>query len=235
MSGSGVIVANGQVGLIGTRGSLAQAGKYFVATNPTPGTAIAYALKTSYSATANGLFSISNGNPAGSGTNLYLDFVEITQTATVPTGCLVMRFECIVEQAVTALTTAVNATALVPVNVNSGSNTASQATFTYFTTGAGTVPTAVASRRTVGIAALPTSVAVANSTYGIQFSSLANVGPESNGAGLTAAAATAPNRLYTSMPACVLGPQTTAFIQMWWITAAANTPSFEFTVGWAEA
>lgn len=231
---SSVIVANGQVGLIGSRGSLAAAGKYFMATNPTPGTAIDYALKTGYSATANGLFSISNGQPAGSGVNLYLDFLEITQTATVPTGCLVMRFECIVEQAVTALTTAVTS-GLVPVNVNSGSNTASQATFTYFTTGAGTVPTAIGSRRTVGVAALPTSVAVANSTYGIQFSSLANVGPESNGAGLTAAAATAPNRLYTAMPACVLGPQTTAFIQMWWVTAAANTPSFEFQVGWAEA
>lgn len=227
------IVTNGQVGLLGSRGALAAAGKYFVVTNPTPGTAIAYALKTSYSATANGLFSISNGNPANSGINLYLDFLEITQTATVPTGCLVMRFECIVENAISALTTAV-AAATTGVNVNSGSNNTSQATFTYFTTGAGTVPTAVGSRRTVGVAALPTSVAVANSTYGIQFGGVANVGPSSNGAGLTAAAATAPNRLYTAMPAVVLGPQTTAFIQMWWVTAAANTPSFEFQFGYAE-
>ena len=69
---AGTIVTNGQIGLPTSRQMLAAAGLSYNSTNPTPGTAIAYSLKTSFSATANGLFSISN--PTGSGVNVQLVF-----------------------------------------------------------------------------------------------------------------------------------------------------------------
>ena len=122
---AGLTVVNGQVGFPSSRQMLAAAGKFFNVTNPTPGTAIAYANQTSFSATANGLFSISNGNTTASGINLYLDKLILTQTATAPTGVLVYRFEVYSETGIRALS-AGNA-ARTPVNVNPGFSGSTQA------------------------------------------------------------------------------------------------------------
>lgn len=223
---------NGTVSLAQSRGALAAQGKYYVATNPTPGTAITYAAQTTYSATANGLFSISNGNPAGSGVNLYLDYIDLIQTAAAPASCLNMRFEVNIQQTVAAITSA--ALAITPVNVNSAFASTSQATVTGFSAGAGTVPATVASRRLVAVSNLPTSAAIRYSTYSLVFGSVADLGPHSNGAGLTGAAATAPYRIATACGPVVVGPQHTAFVNMWW-NAADAAPAFEFTLGYAEA
>ncbi len=222
---------NGSVSLADSRGTLASMGKYYVATNPTPGTAIAYGTVATYSATTNGLFSISNGNPAGSGVNLYLDYLELIQTAVATGSCLNMRFEVNVQQNIAAITSAAAARAAVNVNTAYANN--SQATVTGFDAGAGTVPATVASRRQVVVANLPTSASVRYSTYGLTFGSVANIGSTSNGAGLTGAAATAPYRVTTQCGPVVVAPQNTAFINMWW-NATDGAPSFEFTLAWAE-
>src|SRR3990167_9747608 len=115
---SGLVVTNGQIGLPTSRQMLAAAGISFNSTNPTPGTAIAYALKTSYSATANVLWSISN--PTGSGVNVQLDRLKLIQTATAATGNLVSRYEIYAESGVVAITSA--ALAVTPVNLNPSGN-----------------------------------------------------------------------------------------------------------------
>lgn len=224
-------ILNGSLSLAQSRGALAAAGKYYVATNPTPGTAIAYDVIATYSATANGLFSISNGNPSGSGVNIYLDYLDLIQTAVAPGSCLNMRFEVNIQQTVAAITGAV--LARTPVNVNTAFASTSQATVTSFSAGAGTVPATVSSRRLVAVANLPTSAAVRYSTYSLVFGGVADLGPHSNGAGLTAAAATAPYRVATACGPVVVAPQNTAFINMWW-NAADAAPSFEFTLAYAE-
>lgn len=104
MANTGATVLNGVVGFPTARQMLAAAGYSYNSTNPTPGTAIAYSLKTAFSATANGLFSISN--PAGSGVNVQLDRLKLIQTATAATGNLVSRFEVYQESGVVALTSA---------------------------------------------------------------------------------------------------------------------------------
>ncbi len=225
-------LVNGSVSLAQSRGALASQGKYYLVTNPTPGTGITYAAQTTYSATANGLFSISNGNPSGSGVNLYLDYLDLIQTQTGLGSCLNMRFEVNVQQTVAAITT--NVVALTPVNVNSAFANTSQATVTAFTGGAATVPATVASRRQVAVVNLPTSAAIRYSTYGLVFGSVADLGPHSNGAGLTGAAATAPYRIATACGPVVVAPQNTAFINMWW-NATDTAPIFEFQFGFAEA
>src|SRR5262245_39344894 len=90
--GASAIVVNGAIGLLPPRQSAAYQGKYFVITNPTPGTAIAYASQTGFSATANGLFAIQNAEP-NNGRSVVLDYLKLKQTATAPTGTLVMNFE----------------------------------------------------------------------------------------------------------------------------------------------
>ena len=99
------VVLNGQVNLMQQRQGLASLGKYFVATNPTPGTAVAYALQTGYSATANGLFGIQNTNAVG-GPNIHLDYLKLIQTATAPATTTVMRMEVYNETGMVVLTTA---------------------------------------------------------------------------------------------------------------------------------
>ena len=222
------IVLNGQVGLQSSRQMLAAAGKLFVATNPTPGTAIAYALKTGYSATANGLFSISNNNPSG-GASLYLDRLKLTQTATVPTGTLVMRAEVYTESGIMVIGTA--AAAVTPVNLNSGYPNTTGAVVTFFSAGAGTVPASVGSRRLVGIGSIATGVTVIHDSFTFEFGA---DGPHLGKVGLTAARATDPADLSTWLPPVVVAPQSSAYMNLWWVTQAANAPEFEFDLVYAE-
>src|SRR3990167_296615 len=86
------LVLNGQVGLTSSRQMLAGAGKSFVVTNPTPGTAIAFANNTAYSATDNGLWCIANNNPSG-GASIHVDRLKLIQTATAPANGLATRAE----------------------------------------------------------------------------------------------------------------------------------------------
>lgn len=222
------IVVNGQVGLLTSRQQLAAAGKYFVVTNPTPGTAIAYAQKTGFSATANGLFTISNNNASG-GANVQLDYLSLIMTGTAPTGTTVQRIECYNETGIVALGTA--AAARTPVNVNAAFTNSTGAIVTSFNAGAGTVPAAVGTRRLVSVMNIPTSLGVTGDTYVYQF------GPEElpGGSGqLTAVRATAPARLVTHGPPITIAPQNTLIMNLWWLTAAANDPNFEFELAYIE-
>lgn len=225
---SSILVLNGQVGLQSSRDMLAAAGKLFVVTNPTPGTAIAYANKTSFSATANGLFSLSNNNPSG-GANIYLDRLKLIQTATAPTGTLVMRSEVYAETGIVALGTA--AAALTPVNVNPSVPNTTGAITTFFATGAGTVPAAVGTRRLVSVASLACGVSVQYDSWTFEFGA---DGPVLGKVGLTAARATDPADLVTWHTPVMVAPQTSVWMNLWGITPAANVPSFEFELQYAE-
>lgn len=227
MPGSSIVL-NGTIGFPSNRQILAMNGNYFVATNPTPGTAIAYALKTGFSATANGLFSISNGNQAG-GANIILDRLRLTQTATAPTGTLYMGYEVYTETGTVAISTA--AAAVTPQNVNASKSSLSAATVTFFSAGAGTVPAAVGTRRLVDCGKVPTGVTVLGDTFVWDFGGDAAV---SGKAGLTAARATDLAMIVTNASPVIVAPGTSAYMNLWWVTAAANTPSFEFQLGWAE-
>lgn len=224
------IVLNGQVGLTSSRQQLAAAGKYFNVTNPTPGTAIAYANKTSFSATANGLFSISNNNPSG-GANIQLDRLVLTQTATAPTGLLVYRFEVYSETGITALSA--GNVAQTPVNVNPSFPNTTGAIVNSFSAGAGTVPAAVGTRRLMDVIAVQTGGAtVIHDSIVIEFGSDAIA---VNGTGATAARAASCMRLVGQAVPVTIAPQNSIFINSWTLTGAANVPSYEFSLTYIES
>ena len=219
---TGANVLNGVVGFPTARQMLAAAGYSFNSTNPTPGTAIAYALKAAYSATANGLFSISN--PVGSGVNVQLDRLKLIQTATAAANNLVSRYEIYAESGVVALTSA--ALAVTPVNLNPASG-AAKATVTFFSAGAGTVAAAVGTRRLIGLGSCTTGPAIIHDSLTVEFGA---DGSAVGTANLTAAKAVAASDFVTHGPAVTVPPGWSAWMNFWILTQITNTPSYEFSL-----
>ena len=227
--GANAIVVNGQVGLLSQQQMMAANGSLFVVNNPTAGTGVAYAQLTTVSATANGLFVISNGSSAANGKNIFLHRLDMLETAAVATGTA-LRFEAYNETGIVAGTTAV--ATRTPIQVNTGSEGPGQssvATVQFFSAGAITIPAAVGTRRLVGQGWIQTGVNVALDQVTMDFGSDA---PAAAKVGLTAARATDTARLCGQMPAIVIAPQTTMWLNMWgWGT---STPSFEYNLTYSE-
>lgn len=223
----GTVVLNGSLGLLSSRQVVGASGGYFIVSNPTPGTAIVHATLTAFSATANGLFVVQNTG----GKNIYLDYLYLRQTATAPTGTLSMNFEVFNE---TGLVTGTgNVASRTPVGVNTGASQVTGAVVQSFAAGAITIPAAAAgaTRRLQAIASIATGVTVAHDTFRLDFGS---DGPAMPRTGLTAARATDPAELCASAPPIIVAPNTTSWINMWWVTQAVNVPSFEFLLAYAE-
>lgn len=227
MAGANAVVVNGQIGLLTTRQMLAASGSYFTVTNPTSGTAIVWATLTAFSATANGLFVIANQGSK----NIYLDSMWLKQTATAPTGTLSLNFEVFNETGI--VTGTGNVATRTPVGINTGLSQATGAVVQSFAAGAITIPAAAsgATRRLQAIGSIATGVTVAHDVFRVDFGS---DGPMFGKTGLTAARATDPAELCTSMPPIVIAPNTTSWINAWWVTQAANIPSLEFALTYIE-
>lgn len=220
------IVLNGQVGLQASRQQLAAAGKYFVVTNPTPGTGVLYGTSAAFSATANGMFSISNGNVTG-GASIYLDYLSLLLTLP-PTATTQMRFEVYSETGIVALSA--GNLARTPVNVNSSFANTTGAVVNSFSAASGTVPAAVGTRRLVSVAAIETNLGITGDNYILQFGG----DPVGGVSGLTAVRAAAQARIVGSCAPVVIPPGNSAIINMWWLTQATNGPTFEFELTYAE-
>src|SRR3990167_3467861 len=204
---------------------IAHDGNLWVVNCATPGTAIAYAALTAYSATANGLFVIYNGNAVG-GASVYLKRLELFQTATVATGTT-WSFEVYNETGEAAGTTAV--ITLTPIQVNSAKAQTTDVVVQAFNAGAITIPAAVGTRRLVAQGWIPVGVNVAKDVYALDFGSDGPLAPDR---GLTAARATDTGRLVGQMPAIVIPPQTTSWINLW--GCGSSAPSFEYCLTFVE-
>lgn len=227
---AGVVVLNGVVGFPSARQMIANAGKYFLVTNPTIGTPVVGATITAWSATANGMFVISNGASTGSGsTNIVLDRLILRLRSTAPTGTLTQQWEAYNETGIVAGTTAV--TTRTPVQGNTGIAQTTVATVQAFAAGAITIPAAVGTRRQVGSATIATGVAVDGDTYELQFGVDGAAGFKNGGA---AARATDTAHIVGCMDPIVIAPQTTTWLNMWWLTQAANVPSWEYALSYFE-
>ena len=207
----------------------AKAGKTFIVTDPTPGPAIVRATLTAFSATANGLFVIANGNPAGSGVNIYLDQMLLCQTAAAPGSTLVKHFEVYNESGIVAGTTAV--ATRTPVNLNPAYANTTLATVQSFAAGAITIPAAVGTRRLMSVFTVTTGVTVRHDTFIVNFGA---DGPPIAKNGGAAARATDVATIVTNVPTVCIAPQTTSWINMWWVTQDTNVPEYEFALTYHE-
>jgi len=225
---SSTLVLNGTIGFPSNRQFMAASGKMFSVTNPTLGTGVAYALKTGTSATANGFFNVQNTNPVG-GANIILDRLRMIQTATAATGNLSSRFEFISENTLVALTGSV--ATISPVNLNWAYGNTTGAVVQMFSAGAATVPAAVGTRRTLGWASLNTGPSILWDSLSLEFGS---DGSSVGTAQLTAAKATAAADYVVAAPPIVIAPQSSAWCNFYIVTQAANIPSYEYQLTFAE-
>lgn len=225
MAGSTVSV-NGQIGLLSNRQLLAAAGATFKV-GSAASTAVVYSLAAASSTTGNGLFAISNA--AGSGKNIYLKRLSLTQTASSATGTLAMHFPIYIESAIVALSGSFSADT--PVNISPASGVASVATVTRFAASSATVPAAVGTRTLVCEPVIQTGVTVIHDSFTVEFGSDAPLATN----GIMAAVRTVTAaRLVVQAPAVVVTPGYSCIIQNYWLTAADNVPAYEYLFEWDE-
>ena len=212
-------IVNGTLNTLSAQQNLAADDQLYVVNCQTPGTAIAYAALTAFSATANGLFVIANNENVG-GKDIVLHSLDLFQTATAPVGTT-WSLEAYNETGIVAGTTAV--ITRTAVNVHGG--VALNATVQAFNAGAITIPAAVGTRTLVGQGWIANGVSVIKDVSTIQFGADA---PAASKTGLTAARATDTARIVGQMPAVVIKPQTTTWLNLW--GCGTSAPSFEYNL-----
>ncbi len=220
------VYLNGAVGMVSRRQFEAWTGKYFVVTSVV-NTPVAFANSVAYSATANGLWCISNQNPTG-GANIVVDRLKLIQTATAPANNLVARAEVYSANGVVTLTG--NVATKTPVNINPSYSNATGATVQFFATGAATVP-ATTGTRLLGVMSLAQSINVRYDSYTFEF---ASDGDATGKVGVTAVRLNDPADLVCSGPPVVIAPGTSAWMNLWGVAPDTNVPSYEFHLGYSE-
>jgi hypothetical protein len=215
--------------LIPTKHLLADEGSYFIATNPTPGTALAYNVQAAFSDTVP-LFYVQNNDSKANpfGKRLYLDYIKLICT-TAPASGTGARFAIKTDPAIRTISTN-NTTAITPTSPNSDVATQSVCSLN------------VQSNATASaLSASSTSARlVANASVGgipVVGDELVLVcGPVDPGAypGLTAAQAVCAGRKVSCLPPIILGPNSALTLYAWFPGNAATGLSYEFEVGWWE-
>jgi len=140
-----------------------------------------------------------------------------------------MQWEAYNESGQVAGTTAV--TTRTPVQVNTGLPQTTVAIVQAFAAGAITIPAAVGTRYLQDTATLTTGLGIDGDTYELQFGQDGVAGSKNGGA---ATRATDTAHIVGSMGPIIVAPNTTTWLNMWWLTQAANVPSWEYRLGYYE-
>lgn len=211
--------------LIPTSHPVADEGSYFIASSPTPGTGLAFAITTAASDTAGNFLAIKNNDGVSDSPNnkrLYLSYIKLICTvapATATAGQFKMNCDGFLTQRYTS-----GGTQLVPVNSNMDISTVSLA---QVYAGALTTVALTSSARQVGRGVVRSVIPVANDEYIFHFGS---VDFEANQSLATATAI----RESIPCPPVILGPQQTFTLGLWFPGNATTAASFEVECGWWE-
>jgi hypothetical protein len=222
------VVINGQVNIMSPRQTAALNGQYYVATNPTPGTGVVCGTVTAFSTTADGLFTISNGNQAlPGGRTILLDTLTLNMSGTAPTATTVMKMAAFLENRIVAPSAGNVAVVAQPMNPAIAPTTG--ATINGFSAAMCTIPAVVGTRTLVGNWSIPTSLGITGDSYTMIFGADPTAATP-----LTAVRATAAANIVTAAPPVSIPPGYTAILDWWWVGQATNGPTFEFTLGYYE-
>jgi len=215
--------------MIPTKHMLADEGSYFIGTNSTPGTALAYALTTGFSDTTPFIYMYNQSRPADQASKrIHLDYIKIIVT-TAPASSTQAYFAIKLDTALRSLTTD-NTTTLTAVSPNMDIGVASQAL----------LKAQNSATASVIAAASNTARVVARGCFGglpvvgdelVITSGSPDIGSYS---GLTAAQATCPGRKCSNCPPIVLGPGNSMEVHLWFPANATTALSYELEMGWWE-
>ena len=216
--------------LVPTKHLLADEGTYFVATTPTPGTAVTYFTNANaYNDTTGAMFYMQNNdsksNPLAK--RMYLDYIKIvcTTLATASTGA---RFAIKVDPTVRSLATN-NMTSAIPVSPNMDAAPQSlMGVYYQSATTATTLSASSASARVVANASMG-GITVVGDEY-VLISGTTDSGAY---AGLTAAEAVCPGRKVSVIPPIIVGPSSCLTVYVWF-PGNTTAAQYEFEMGWWE-
>lgn len=206
---------------------MAMAGDYFVATNPTAGTAIAAAVLTALDDTkAHFCWTHKDGPGAEPKVQIVPDYLRLIPTV-APASATQMFYTLVIEPGSAAAPSAGNNNQT-PVNANSGESRSSKCRFDHFTGGAAmTMVARTAQARTlVTRGLLRRSVPVVNDEIILDFANLNIVGSLQEIATISKA--------MTGTPPISIGPGGQLRLYLWWPGNSITGMSLEFDTGWAE-
>lgn len=203
------------------RQQLAAEGCYFLATNPTIGTAVAFAVNASHDVTK---IAFNWANLAGpGGKSVFLDHVTLVPTV-APASAVSARWSLLYEPTVVVPSAGNNRQT--PVALPSPGAGDSVCRFDHFTGGAVmTMAAATASAKILGVGSARGVIPVVGEELAFAFG------------GDPAAAAGAPSsgsRQVSVLPPVVLPPQGSVRLSLWFPSNAITGLSAEFTAGWWE-
>lgn len=202
----------------------ADAGKYFIVRNPTPGTGIASAAAPTTLDDTKPFFILANGDTPSSPSakRLYLDYLKLQVTAAGTGGTNINASSKIDSNSTSRYTS--GGSALTPKNVNMDSGEASIAS-AY--AGAITAAAASANARLLFQQLIRNVIPVVGDTY------LINFAPLDPNISSMAVAGTAIASLVFPHPPVVLGPQQ-AFLLHLWLASQSGASSYEIECGYWE-
>lgn len=202
----------------------ADEGSYFIATNPTMGTGVAYGsagTQTSFSDTVPFMMLFNNA-AAASNIRVFLDYIKLIQfSGTAPASTTSVQ-AAVKTSSVTRLNTAGTLTTITPVSPNQDSSASANSRL-YVPAGAVATIPADSAGRLIGRAQLKGGPTLLLDEYNINFGF---DDMPSSGAYLTTVSS-----YQTRMGPVVLGPQQWAVIHLWLPGGATNPFTFEFEVG----
>ena len=217
------------IGMLVDEYGLADEGSYFIATNPTPGTAIATTTSVVDDATGatthaqqKPVLLIQNQNTLSSGVNIYLRYLKMFVTQ-IPTSATGWRYAMRLDPLSTKLTSA--GTIITPQNPNGASTTTSRA---YVNFGAITTTDSTASpqQRLIGNGMVAQAIPVANDEWFFNFgATFASIDSSITSANV--------KRQSFPVPPVIIPPGWFFTLEMWGASNAA-APSWEFELAYAE-
>lgn len=210
------------ISLIPTMHGLSDEGTYLVATNPVPGTGIAFAVNASVNETIGNYIHLKNNDVANSAVakRIYLHYIRLIVTA-VPVSGISGHF-FIKTDNVNRYTS--GGTVIIPTSPNTDSGAA---TIAILNVGALTTIAPSQTARLVTRAVLRSAIPVLNDEYNIQAGSV----DFSSNTGLGGVIA---QRIGIPAPGIIIGPQQNMCMQIWFPSNAVTPVSFEFEMGWFE-
>jgi hypothetical protein len=200
-----------------------QAGRYFVARNPTPGTAIVFAVADAISETAANFLAIKNNSSPGASTEkkLILDYIRLICGVAPASGTAGYFYTALNSNAAKYTS---GGSELTPVQPNMN-ETGTSAAKVY--AGALTTIAAAATARIVAGGVLRTAIPVVGDEWVLKYGADAI-------AAYSLLGGTATLRMLIPCPPVILGPQQVATLQMWFPSNASTPSQFEVEAGWWE-
>lgn len=202
--------------------ALADEGSYYVATNPTPGTAIVHVVLTAFDDTKPYLIIRNNDSPVDPlAKRIYLDYIKFL-VAVVPASATIWGYVATLDFSTWAARYTSGGSAITPVNVNGDISVPSVAAIQV---GAITA-VAGASSRKVSRGTLRGVIPTINDVEVIQFGS-----HEGGGSMATAAAS---GRMVETAPPVIVGPGQNFALNLFGAGNSATPAQFEFEIGYWE-